>query len=52
MLHLFLLRCQLATKERLITITVQSNAQQDTLKEKDERVTDLKNQQLELNKGT
>lgn len=36
------------SKEKLIAITVQLNAQQDTLKEKDERIVDLKNQLTEL----
>lgn len=35
-------------KEKLIAITVQLSAQQDTLKEKDERIADLKNQLTEL----
>jgi chromosome segregation ATPase len=39
---------QQANKEKLITITTQFSAQKDVLKEKDERITDLKNQITEL----
>jgi chromosome segregation ATPase len=39
---------QHANKEKLITITTQYSAQKDVLKEKGERITDLKNQLTEL----
>ncbi len=41
---------QHANKEKLITITTQYSGQKDVLKEKDERITDLKNQLTELKK--
>jgi hypothetical protein len=39
---------QQVTKDKLITITTQFSAQKDVLKEKDERITDLKKQLTEL----